>query len=280
MPRNEGIPYPPPNLNILPTSSALVTPQTQSLYSLTAHPPPSVPTSIHTSLTTVPGSVSVLSAVPSSAASLQTVSLIQVPVSVPTSSVILSCPLETTLVSSESVVHLPIVHSTFSHSSMTVPLQTTVIPAQIQITSRATVPPVNAMQTVQINQSSTNVILPQSIIVPQECVAQPPTVPTALPNTNVPPPMLPVPPPSQPPPVFSAAPPPIYSMPPHSVTPDTSTLPPIHLPPPNFNPIAGHYPEGVPHASPLLDCKTSVKLEKYGFGNERTIISKSTCVLR
>jgi len=226
----------------------------------------------------MPASMRVLSAVPSSTASLQTVSLIQVPVSVPASSVILSCPLETTLVSSEPVVHLPVVHSTLSHSSMsvplqTVPLQTTVIPAQIQITSSA--PSVNAVQAVQINQSSTNVLL-----VPPECMTQPSSVPAALPNTNVPPPMLPVPPPqppSVPPPVFSTAPPSVYSMPPQNV--DTSTLPPVHLPPPNFNPIAAHYAEGVP-ASPVLDCKASVKLEKDGFGNERTLISKSSCVLR
>lgn len=284
---NEGIPYPPPNM-IPVTSTLAVTSQQQSLYSLTsghlqsAPPPPT----IHTSLAAVPASVPLLSAVASSGTSLQTVSLIQVPVSVPASSVILSCSLETALVSSEPVVHLPVVHSTLSHGSISVPLQTTVIPAQIQITSPAAVPQ-SAVQTVQINQSPTNVILSQtlqsqSILVPSECIQQPTTT-TALPNTNVPPPMLPAtaPPKQQTRPpvqsVYSSASPYPMAQP---MTPDTTALPPVHLPPPNYNPLSGCITESNVHGvpSPTRNCRTQNK-ESDGFYKERSLISKSYCVL-
>ncbi|KAK7574341.1 hypothetical protein V9T40_011532 [Parthenolecanium corni] len=245
---NDGIPFPPPPLNLHPVSSSVnMSAQPQPLYSIT-HPPPApvqlpppvpgppVPTSapgIHTSLAAVPTSVSLIPAIASSAASLQTVSLIQVPVSMPASSVILSCPLETTLVSSEPVVHLPVVQSALSQSSITVPLQTTVIPAQIQITSQAPMP-LSSMQTVQTNQSSTNVILsqttlqPSSILLSSEATAAAVAAaaasaaavpPPPLPNTNVPPPMLPA--------QFSQL----------SAT-VNSNLPPVHLPPPNFPPVS------------------------------------------
>lgn len=267
----EGIPYPPPNI----VSSLAVTSQQQSLYSLTSRPPPTAPppsSTIHTSLAAVPASVPLLTAVPSSGASLQTVSLIQVPVSVPASSVILSCPLETTLVTSEPVVHLPVVHSTLPPNSITVPLQTTVIPAQIQITSQAAVPQ-STVQTVQINQSSTNVILsqtlqPQSILVPSECIhsqqplsmvqSQPPhSVYSTIPSSTI---TYPIAQPSQ-----------------------QSALPPVHLPPPNYTPIVpAHHREpdmrGVPNL-PFPNCKSSQFInEKDGYCNERSLISKSYCV--
>lgn len=256
-------------------SSLAVTSQAQSLYSLTSHPPPSVPpptSSIHTSLAAVPASVPLLTAVPSSGASLQTVSLIQVPVSVPASSVILSCPLETTLVTSDPVVHLPVVHSTLAPNSITVPLQTTVIPAQIQITSQAAVPQ-STVQTVQINQSSTNVILsqtlqPQSILVPSECI-----------QSQQPLSMVPQ---SQPPPHS------VYStMSSSSITfpmaqpSQESALPPVHLPPPNYPP-PGHHREpdmrGVPRLPYTNRNNSQYSNENDGYCDDRTFISKSYCV--
>ncbi|XKL69167.1 hypothetical protein PGB90_006936 [Kerria lacca] len=279
---SEGIPYPPPSINIHPVSSAIaITSQQSSLYTLTSHPPPASPSSnSHTSLASVP----LLPAVPSSGTSLQTVSLIQVPVSVPASSVILSCPLETTLVTSESVVHLPVVHSTLSHNSIsvplqTVPLQTTVIPAQIQITSQTTVPQ-SSMQAMQINQSSTNVILsqtlqPQSILVSSDCIQE--SQRPGLPNTNVPPPILP-------PPIMNSV---FSTMPQHSQPSITNTcLPPVHLPPPNFTPItpvAVHHQDQNTQAvfnytHPNYKCSQFSK-ENDDFYSERSLISKSFCVL-
>ncbi len=274
----DGIPYPPPNINLHPASSTMaVTPQQPPLYC----PPPSAPPSstIHTSLAAVPASVSLLSTVPSSGASLQTVSLIQVPVSVPASSVILSCPIETTLMSSEPVVHLPVMHSTLSHGSVsvplqTVPLQTTVIPAQIQITSRAAVPQ-SSVQAVQINQSSANVILsqtlqPQSILVSPECIdSQTPS----LPNTTIPPPMLP--PTNQPPPSTHS----VYA----PVSPNTS-LPPVHIPPPNYPPVTlapvhrNPALRGLPNFS-SANCNTpQFNKENDGYRGDRSLLSKSVCM--
>lgn len=251
-------------------SSSLAVTSQQSLYSLTSHPPPTAPPSstIHTSLAAVPASVSLLT-VPSSGASLQTVSLIQVPVSVSASSVILSCPLETTLMTSEPVVHLPVVHSTLPPNSITVPIQTTVIPAQIQITSQATVPQ-STVQTVQINQSSTNVILsqtlqPQSILVPSECIQSQQPLSMVQPSQHS---------------VYTMSNSSInYSMPP----PSREGLPPIHLPPPNYTPVvpARHQEpnmRGVPNL-PFPNCKSSrFSNENDGYYNERSLISKSYCV--
>lgn len=258
----DGIPYPPPTM--IPSSIA-VTSQQQSLYSLTSHPPPSAvsqSSAIHTSIAAVPASVPLLTAVPSSGTSLQTVSLIQVPVSVPASSVILSCPLETTLVTSEPVVHLPVVHSTLTPNSITVPLQTTVIPAQIQITSQAAVSQ-STVQTVQINQSSTNVILsqtlqPQSILVPSECIQSQQPLPMVSP--------------SQPPPS-------VFNYPGRE-----SGIPPVHLPPPNYPPIlppaSRHQNQdlrGVPTTN--LSFKSSqYDNENDAYVGERSLISKSYCV--
>lgn len=181
---------------------------------------------------------------------------------------------------SEPVVHLPVVHSTLPPNSIqvplqTVPLQTAVIPAQIQISSQATVP-----QSVQINQSPANMILqPPPILVPSECIQQ------AQPNANMPmPPMHPMYPPP-PRPMASSA-----NFPTSHPSTHETGLPPVHIPPPNYAPVMSaavaasgcreeSFGDVVPNALAASNYKSSQFInESDGYRTERALISKSYCV--